>query len=850
MRTVASSVTPPRLTARVTRSRGHDMSDGEGSRERRRKNRSERQASKSGAEIPRTRKRRHANPLESGKDANLSTIAENPTITFPPLYDEQDVRAQERTDVERNILNQKPPGDIFQLSGSTTRTSRTVHDFEELDADSVIDALPDLLCASDNLLNFLVPSDVSEPTIKTVMEQLQLKSSRAQMKFHRLHGAFQAHRNAFGGRELIDIPRVLSVLYRPEHVPEKDITLWRPNVLLQKANIAILIASVFSPASTSETLYFWEELDRSFPNNLIDEGEDIEPATLRQNLQLALDIRTQYAIIQIARRDQMPYLDMDMIVAQTFEDVSGFLRGWQFNGMQADELPEDFKSAIFQRRLAIRETFYKSMERSQDEAAALASLSTVFSWSQFSCDVVRWANARLDIIGTIILARGGVEGLCESLSRETRQGKALPLSPFGGNGIRAESPEVQLHFEIPPELLRTASKETADARKMKKRGRAPRLGLFSGDSPKSKIVAIKLMRKAADRKAAQAEQHAKAQQANPYNPDVRTSSAAVAYAHPSTAQHKATSFEISLSAPAKIANERQSQIEDDDWQPLDEEEPEDDREEDAFQPQDAHDIIKRSEICDVRAQAESNKENEAHHPALQLRGASTLHMIDRQPDAERVECRDSQEPSSTGHQSEMSDLSQDVGFQESRQPPSVASRRTMRSSVERPASTAPMVDGRLEKRVRFQGNSTATRSRPAPASTVLQDRSSQPAQAHIYSQLNATAKEVVAAQPKKSQSRKPWSVQEVDAFFKLIRKCGVSYAQIKNVDGSNGILQARDQVALKDKARNMKMDFLKHFEKVPLSSLQIERLGDLGIVYNRETGHRIDGIFEDDYSDD
>lgn len=81
-----------------------------------------------------------------------------------------------------------------------------------------------------------------------------------------------------------------------------------------------------------------------------------------------------------------------------------------------------------------------------------------------------------------------------------------------------------------------------------------------------------------------------------------------------------------------------------------------------------------------------------------------------------------------------------------------------------------------------------------------------------YATAKATARIRTASQPKPIQHRTAWSQQETEALIQYIRRYGTSYALIKRQDdlsGESAKLQNRNQVNLKDKARNMKMDYLK-----------------------------------------
>ena len=89
-------------------------------------------------------------------------------------------------------------------------------------------------------------------------------------------------------------------------------------------------------------------------------------------------------------------------------------------------------------------------------------------------------------------------------------------------------------------------------------------------------------------------------------------------------------------------------------------------------------------------------------------------------------------------------------------------------------------------------------------------RSSDPEPSTMFSEVNAFAKEIVATRaPHKVQIRQAWSNEACSKLIEYIenQNYGTSWSKIEKC--SDPLLRGRDQVALKDKARNMKMDFLK-----------------------------------------
>lgn len=86
-----------------------------------------------------------------------------------------------------------------------------------------------------------------------------------------------------------------------------------------------------------------------------------------------------------------------------------------------------------------------------------------------------------------------------------------------------------------------------------------------------------------------------------------------------------------------------------------------------------------------------------------------------------------------------------------------------------------------------------------------------PVPSQSYQEVKDEAKRVVALnRSMNSQSRVPWTVAECEALVELIAEHGNGYAAISKSDEAQEAIQERhrDQVALKDKARNIKMDYL------------------------------------------
>lgn len=216
---------------------------------------------------------------------------------------------------------------------------------------------------------------------------------------------------------------------------------------------------------------------------------------------------------------------------------------------------------------------------------------------------------------------------------------------------------------------------------------------------------------------------------------------------------------------------------------------EDEEEDDAFQTQQTHhqNAERALRLQEIR-EAESNKENQAGPSQPQPK----KHMTDPQADAQKATWPESQ------------DVSQDEGFQQPHQRPS--SGRRILQPINKRSAPDPLLSTRRSpaKRARFQVTSISDDDEDA-----VQNPRQAPRVSQVYNLANSAAKQMTALQPKAPQTRRPWSEQETERLLELIEEFGTSWKQLKSQDEKDGVLDYRDQTALKDKARNMKFDFLK-----------------------------------------
>ncbi|PTB80217.1 hypothetical protein M440DRAFT_1325208 [Trichoderma longibrachiatum ATCC 18648] len=151
-------------------------------------------------------------------------------------------------------------------------------------------------------------------------------------------------------------------------------------------------------------------------------------------------------------------------------------------------------------------------------------------------------------------------------------------------------------------------------------------------------------------------------------------------------------------------------------------------------------------------------------------------------------------------------------------------------------------DASQERQTRGQRHEPATSSAPAQLPRESQTQvdsppqapSSAPDYAAVRRAKEASRRTARRNKPRAPQTRHPWSERDCDTLIKLVKTRSASWAEIYNTD--NGKFEhPRDAQAYRDKARNLKVDFLisdaplpEGFDRVALSPKEVDRVRNAG----------------------
>lgn len=416
---------------------------------------------------------------------DLSMVPEDPSIAYPEIQvdreDEEDGEQPIEMGVNKpqaNVLS-KSPGGVSAFSGTTARTSRSTQDLSDLSTEGMLDAFADLLSASDQMLRFLIPREISEASITAHMAQLQTKRSSANVNMTRLATMLSANRDMFGSESYIALQDILGTLVGKDLGSNDNPPPWRPDALLQKANLAVLASSIFSHSWRIQDAQLIEEIEQLFPMPFL-EGFLASETPLagysqlsNETFQLALDIRTQYAIMLLARHARQPNFDPNAVLLQVFYEDDKTLRGWGVRGLRAEDLTGEDQHTILLRLENLRATFARS---EHDFATDREPFQSSIPWTTLVQQTISWINLRLAEINRQISVHRGAERIIEALRQEVQRARLANSSLNDDGANDAGSPQILLEYDFPPEAETAA--EPQDSPRKLTRTKTLKLGQF------------------------------------------------------------------------------------------------------------------------------------------------------------------------------------------------------------------------------------------------------------------------------------------------------------------------------------------------------------------------------------
>ncbi|KAJ5114784.1 hypothetical protein NUU61_000543 [Penicillium alfredii] len=295
------------------------------------------------------------------------------------------------------------------ISGTTFLAHGSDSEDGEPDPALMGDALPDLQRAATTLMTLLVPQSSNPINIVKAAKQLNDPKNTQSKRLKRAGTKLLEDVKVYSHQTYIDVAEVSRLV--PTVAPRGTAQPWTPLPILHKANCARLALDVLlTSIGTQAPAQTIRNLENKFPAPFV--GSFVAgsspraagtSATKKATFELALEIRTQFLIMELERRQGEKDFDPSSIMKGVFYDEltldgenseigPASLRGFKLAGIFEDAngcLPEEFQDDVGDR---ISELDYELLD--DDGAPNIKGLKGSYPWGKFMLRATRWIQKR------------------------------------------------------------------------------------------------------------------------------------------------------------------------------------------------------------------------------------------------------------------------------------------------------------------------------------------------------------------------------------------------------------------------------------------------------------------------
>ncbi|KAK3679121.1 hypothetical protein LTR37_021423 [Vermiconidia calcicola] len=746
---------------------------------------------------------------KKGKNAaaELTTVDED-------AADEEELEAERSTERARaeNVAHVRRASVYSGMSGTTAKTSFSQEEIQDLDRDVMVDLLPSLSSAAEELSRLLVPADLkSRPVVRKEIRTVGTKHNKL---YNNRIASIDLHKGHFGSTEYLQPSIVLRALLGVQNIRDVPEATWRPDGVIYKINLASMLKCILISFSENESppsvgaYNLLEALDLNFASAIAG------PEFSNNAFEMCMATVTHLCIHRLEAYQADPYFKPSDIVTLAFyaKDADGDLTFRHRNVLHMMQLPpgdqERYTDMIRQNVDQMVAIFDDDNPATWDHA--LHTLKVQFKWQQFVDHAIDYYLERKQELDEQIAAVGGIDqimiGLAEEVQRreEARIAEAkrqsfsrpggTPKKGFGKGAIKVlKARAKQLEASSAP------APPTAPVAPMVVEPAAPPVdNAFQGQDDDDQI-----------------------------GPPPKTAAESTAR---STLEALSSLQDVQRQNAAK--GKGRSFV---------------DRQEGAQRVEfDDNHLTQDLAPPAFRYPASSSREQGPYFPDSQRNAAKRPYdAVDEEP--------------------EEFEPTQDQGFEVDTRDTTAADQRRREAPeptqrLRQPRfSAAPendFVRPFLRTAHASASPSPSKRQRRNPGSTIPDppppfdpDQYTEiPRDQRMYlAKVAARHHTIRATQTKPAKARQPWSIQEENALHKLIEEEGeegISYAKLKKYDDhrpEGPALEKRNAEDLRFKARNMKQTYLagrsalpRNFEHIVLDKKAIDRLRTLGVPYHQE----------------
>jgi hypothetical protein len=335
------------------------------------------------------------------------------------------------------------PGALSEMSGTTAISSFTMVEADLLEPRIMMRKLPKLYEVLEEFMNHLVPEDAQIEDDHKHIRNLQMPDSDFSADYRVYDEEATIHLNHFRGehQRYIQLRAVRRAFLGPNR--DSDASQCGLDLVLYMANLLIFAKQmIHSNRGDKDTFTVLRELENLFPSlflpKLISGGDPSssqagDSALLQETFELALELRTQFAIIVLERSSSQDSIDPEGVLDDVFFQSGALgshalIQGWSVSALGGEEstLPRAFEDKVIERINVIREFFPTDDESIQrGDFVDLDGLGANFPWDSLVLRLLGWVRLRNRELQSAIGTQGGIANILAKLKAEMEQPDAV-----------------------------------------------------------------------------------------------------------------------------------------------------------------------------------------------------------------------------------------------------------------------------------------------------------------------------------------------------------------------------------------------------------------------------------------
>ncbi|KAH7400719.1 hypothetical protein DE146DRAFT_653712 [Phaeosphaeria sp. MPI-PUGE-AT-0046c] len=327
----------------------------------------------------------------------------------------------------------RSPGAASEMSGTTAITSFSMVEAEFLEPKYILKHLRKLCDSAQEFLEHLAPANGNMSDDHRNIQEILKPDSDFTEEYRDFNDELNVHLKHYKSEEhsYIHLRAVHRALFDADREAAAvgsglDLILYLANVLIFAKQM------IHSDRNEKEIWDALRQLDNAFPSHFMHSLEsDIKPTTagesamLTQTLDLALELRTQLAILVLERASSNNNFDPDEVIQEVFyrSELSqgtsaSIVRGWSIATLGGEDaaLPTQFEASIVERLNIMRQFFPlddEALERG--DVIDLEGLGSNFPWEATILRLLEWVRCRHRELSTTIDELGGATAILRNV---------------------------------------------------------------------------------------------------------------------------------------------------------------------------------------------------------------------------------------------------------------------------------------------------------------------------------------------------------------------------------------------------------------------------------------------------